>query len=110
MANVFKRKLSRNVGTSETAVGSYTVGAGTTTVVVGLTICNTTGSAVNASVSLDDSAADTYLVKDAPIPGGGSLVVIGGDQKVILETGDAINVVSDAASSLDVTMSIMEIT
>jgi hypothetical protein len=27
-----------------------------------------------------------------------------------LETGDAINVVSDAASSLDVTMSIMEIT
>jgi len=110
MANIFKRKLSRDVGNTAVAVGSYTVASNTTVVVVGLTVCNTTGSAVNASVYIVDGAsAETYLIKDAPIPGGGSLVAVGGDQKVILETGDSVEVISDAVSSLDVTMSIMEI-
>jgi hypothetical protein len=109
MANIFKRKLSRNVGNTAVTIGSYTVDANVTTVVVGLTICNTTGAAVNSSVYLNDGANDTYLVKNAPIPGGGSLVVVGGDQKVILEAGDSIEVISDVVSSLDVTLSIMEI-
>jgi hypothetical protein len=110
MANIFKRKLSQDIGITGTAIAGYTVPSQTTVVVVGLTVCNTTGSAVNASVYIVDGAAtETYLIKDAPIPGGGSLVVVGGDQKVILETGDSIEVISDAATSLDVTMSIMEI-
>lgn len=109
MANTFKRKLSRNIGDTAATVGSYTVGSGITTVIVGLTVCNVTGAAVNTSVYLYDGANNTYLVKDAPIPGGGSLVVVGGDQKVILEDGDSVKVVSDAASSLDVIMSVMEI-
>jgi hypothetical protein len=109
MANIFKRKLSRDVGNVAVAVGSYTVAANTTVVVVGLTVCNTTGSAVNTSIFINDGANETYLLKDAPIPGGGSLVAVGGDQKVILETGDSIEVISDAVTSLDVTMSIMEI-
>jgi hypothetical protein len=110
MANIFKRKLSRDVGNVAVAVGSYTVASDTTVVVVGLTVCNTTGSAVNASVYIEDADdTETYLIKDAPIPGGGSLVAVGGDQKVILETGDSVKVISDAATSLDVTMSIMEI-
>jgi hypothetical protein len=110
MANIFKRKLSQDIGITAEAVGSYTVASQTTVVVVGLTVCNTTGSAVNASVYIVDSTeSETYLIKDAPIPGGGSLVAVGGDQKVILETGDSIKVISDAETSLDVTMSIMEI-
>jgi hypothetical protein len=109
MANIFKRKLSRDVGNVAVAVGSYTVAANTTVVVVGLTVCNTTGAAVNTSIYIDDGSNDTYIIKDAPIPGGGSLVAIGGDQKVILETGDSMKVISDAVTSLDVTMSIMEI-
>jgi hypothetical protein len=109
MANIFKRKLSRDVGNVAVAVGSYTVASDTTVVVVGLTVCNTTGATVNTSIFIDDGANDTYIIKDAPIPGGGSLVAIGGDQKVILETGDSVKVISDATTSLDVTMSIMEI-
>ena len=110
MANIFKRKLSRDVGNVAVAVGSYTVASNTTVVVVGLTVCNTTGSTVNTSIFINDAAdTETYILKDAPIPGGGSLVAIGGDQKVILETGDSVKVISDASTSLDVTMSIMEI-
>jgi hypothetical protein len=109
MANTFYRKLSRSVGNTAIAVGSYTVGSGNTAIVLGLTVCNTTGSAVNTDVEIYDGANSTYLVKDAPIPGGGSLVVVGGDQKMVLQAGDAVRVVSSTTTSLDVIMSIMEI-
>jgi hypothetical protein len=110
MANTFKRQISRNIGNVAVGVGSYTVGASTTTVVVGLTICNTTGSSVAATVALNDGANDYLVVNEAPIPGGGTLVVVGGEQKIVLETGDSLTVTSDTASSLDAVMSIMEIT
>lgn len=110
MANTFTRKVSRSIGTSATAVGSYTVGASTQTTVIGLTLANRTGSQVLADVTLNDGSNDTYMVKDAPIPAGSSLVVVGGDQKVVLVTNDSIKVTSDTASSIDAIMSILEIT
>jgi hypothetical protein len=110
MANAFTRKVSRDIGTALTAVGSYTVGASTQTTVIGLTVANTSASAVSIDVTLNDGANDTYLVKDAPVPVGGALVPIGGNQKVVLITGDSIKVNSSAASSVDAVLSILEIT
>lgn len=109
MANTFYRKLSRNVGNTAATIGSYTVGSGNTAIVLGLTVCNTTGASVNSSVYVYDGSNNYYLVKDAPIPGGGSLVVVGGDQKIVLQASDSMKVISDAVTSLDVVMSIMEI-
>jgi len=110
MANDFKRKLSRSIGTSLTAVGSYTVGADTQTTVIGLTVANTTAAQVLVDATVNDGSNDTYIVKSAPVPAGGSLVIIGGDQKVVLETNDSIKVKSDTATSVDAVMSILEIT
>lgn len=110
MANTFTRKLSQNVGTTPTAVGSYTVAANTTVVVVGLTITNVSGSAIAANVFINDGAANTYIAASAPISSGSSLVAIGGDQKVVLLTGDKIYVQSSASSSMDAVLSILEIT
>lgn len=110
MANTFNRKLSRNVGTSLTAVGSYTVGSSTKTVVVGLVLANVSGSSINVDATVNDGTNDYYMIKNAPIAAGGSLVVVGGDQKIVLNTSDSIKVKSDTASSLDAIMSIMEIT
>jgi acetyltransferase-like isoleucine patch superfamily enzyme len=111
MANTFTRKLERQVGTSATDIGSYTVPSATTTIVVGLSVTNTTGSAVTANVYIQDNATNnTYLVTNAPISSGSSLVVGGGDQKIVLITGDSVYVQSSAATSLDAVMSIMEIT
>jgi hypothetical protein len=59
---------------------------------------------------VNDGSNDTYLIKSAPIPSGGTLVIIGGDQKVVLETLDSIKIKSDTAASVDVVMSILEIT
>ena len=110
MANTFNRKLSRNVGTSLTAVGSYTVGSSTKTVVVGLVLANVSGSSINVDATVNDGTNDYYMIKNAPIAAGGSLVVVGGDQKIVLNTSDSIKVKSDTAFSLDAIMSIMEIT
>lgn len=110
MANSFKRFLSANIGTSFAAVGGYTVPASNTTTAIGLSIANTSNVGVNVDVVLDNSTAQFYIVKTAPVPVGGALIVIGGDQKVVLEAGDSIQVKSDTATSVDAVFSILETT
>ena len=110
MANTFTRKLQQNVGTSPSKIGNYTVASATSTVVIGLTVTNTTGSAIEANVFVNNGVANTYVVANSPISSGASLVVVGGDQKIVLITGDSIYVQSTAATSIDAVMSIMEIT
>ena len=108
--NTFKRKLSASVGTTATAVGGYQVELNIQTTVIGLACANRTASQITTSAYLEASDGTiVYLIKDAPIPSGGSLIIIGGDQKVVMELSDQIKVVSDTASSLDVVMSILEI-
>lgn len=110
MANYFKRKLSNNVGTSLITVGDYTVPSGNQTTIIGLTISNRIASQILVDCALVDVSNNIfYLVKDTPIPSGGALVVIGGDQKVVMEVGDTIKVKSDTANSADVIMSTLEI-
>ena len=112
MANSFKNRTLRGVGTTATAVGAA-VAASTETTLIGMTIANVTSGVINVTVTLTDNAGTpnvTNLVKDAPVPTGGSLVVLGGDQKVCLVTGDIIKVTSNTASSADVIMSFLEIT
>ena len=112
MANSFKNRTLRGVGTTATAVGAA-VAASTETTLIGMTIANVTSGVINVTVTLTDNAGTpniTNLVKDAPVPTGGSLVVLGGDQKVCLITGDIIKVTSNTASSADVIMSFLEIT
>lgn len=110
MANTFTRKLSRNIGATADQVGSYTVAANTVAIVVGLTVTNTTGSAITANVYLNAAAGNTYIVANAPISSGASLVPVGGDQKIVMITGDKLYVQSSAPSSVDAILSIMEIT
>ena len=110
MANTFTRKTSQNIGATATQIGAYTVAASTTTIVIGLTCTNTTGSAITANVFLANATANTYIVANAPISSGASLIPIGGDQKIVMITGDKIYVQSSAATSIDAILSIMEIT
>ena len=110
MANIFYRKASANVGATAVTVGSYTVGSGVKTVVLGLTVSNITGSSIISDVFINNGGNNFYLVKGAPITAGGALVPIGGDQKLVLEFNDNVKVQTDSANSASVIMSIMEIT
>ena len=108
MASTFKNSVTSGVGTSQTSV--YTVPASTTATIIGLTIANTTVSNVTCDVVVTDTSTttDVFVVKGANVPSGGALVPIGGDQKVVLEATDVLKVTSSDASSLDVTVSILE--
>jgi hypothetical protein len=109
MANTFKNAASAATGTSEASV--YTVPSSTTTTVIGLTCANVTStSPIKVSIRVYDSSgsAHYYVVKNAEVFEGGALVAVGGDQKLVLETGDIIKVVSDTASSVDTIVSVME--
>lgn len=108
MANTFTRYLNKDVGTTAAAV--VTVGASTQTTIIGLSFANTTAAPISVSAYITASAVDYYLIKNATVPVGGTLVVVGGDQKTVLVTGDVLNVVSSAATSADVITSVLNIT
>ena len=112
MANEFANAQKVGVTTVQTV---YTAAAGKTCIMLELDIANTTSAVVEASVQIFDTSATTsaYIVKNAPVPAGGSLMVIAG-QKIVLEagsgaTGDEILVTSSSSSaSLDVVAAILE--
>jgi hypothetical protein len=78
--------------------------------VIGAAVSNRTASAISVDATVTDTSGSVtaYLVKAAPVASGSALVLIGGDQKVVLETGDKITVTSDTASSADVVISVLE--
>jgi|SRR5210317_587599 hypothetical protein len=114
MANSFLSETDTAVGTSPASI--YTCPSATETTIIGLSIANIVTSQILVDVILDASSRTSgaedsvYLIKDAPVPVGGTLVVVGGDQKVVMEPGDILKVVSDTASSADVVMSHLDIT
>tara|TARA_R110000803_G_scaffold17555_1_gene47321 strand:- start:1555 stop:1881 length:327 start_codon:yes stop_codon:yes gene_type:complete len=108
MANTFTSYANKDVGASAATV--VTVGAGTQTTVVGMSVANTSASPITASAYFTRSAVDYYLIKSATVPVGSSLVLVGGDQKVVLIPSDALKVVTSAAASADVVTSVLNIT
>jgi hypothetical protein len=104
MAQDFTRYKARLTGTS--AATLFTANSNDT--IVGISVANVTGSAVNASVFINDGTNDFYLVKDAPIPSGSALQVLDGGAKVVVQSGDILKVVSDTASSLDTWISTVD--
>jgi hypothetical protein len=130
MANTFLRKTSKAVGiaTSDSTwwqvgansagasqTGAYTVtGSGKTTTVIGLSITNITGSSVDVDVAISTTMAnitnDISLASSVPVPSGSVLVLVGGDQKLNMVENDLIKIKSSANNSLDVCMSVLEIT
>jgi hypothetical protein len=104
MAQNFRRFTKNNVGTAAQTL--FTADSFDT--IVGISVANVTASAVIASVYINDGTDDIYLVKDAPIPAGSSLQVLDGGAKFVVENNDALKVISDTASSLDVWVSTVD--
>ena len=108
MVNTFKLKTKKNVGITTSDI--YVVPGSTTSVVIGITLANTSGSGCNAGIGIErNSADDISLLKNAPIPQGSSLEFMQGN-KIVLETTDKLTVNSDTNNSIDVALTIMEIT
>ena len=108
MANAFKNSFLKNATTSFSNV--YVCPAATTATVIGMTIGNTGAAPITTNVSVVSATVSYVMVQDATIAVGGALVPVGGDQKVVLESGDYLKVQVSAANSADVICSVLEIT
>ena len=126
MATEFKRRVYANVPASVITHADakiYTAPANCDTVVIGLLLTNTSGASITADVGIvpqDNTEGPigastqenfTYLIKGAQVPVGSALEIISG--KVVLAntgagTGDTLCVRASLASSLDVTVSVLE--
>lgn len=130
MASKFRSASKAAVGIGLTDVYDQQLGTGQTdkqTVVVGITLCNTTSVAVNASVKIDRPAVsltvagqnpvateDIWLCRNIPVPAGSAVEIMSGNKIVLTynaanSAGDKLQAQSSAASSLDVIVSYMEI-
>ena len=69
---------------------------------------NVTSSQITVEVYINDSSNDIHLVKDAPIPAGSSLQVLDGGAKIVMQSGDALKIKSNTASSADVWVSVVD--
>jgi biopolymer transport protein ExbD len=100
MPNVLTNYTSADVGTSPTTL--YTVPAATTGTIVGLNVANTTTS----QIAVDVQVAGVYVIKGAPIPANSALSVL--DGKLVVKSTETVVVTSDAATSVDAILSVLE--
>jgi len=117
MANDFIRVCTPNISNSSNST-IYAVPAGASSaalesIVIGITMANKTSSGVTASIFIDneDATNDVFIVKDASIPAGASLEVMSGNKLVLQNdgsNGDNLEAICSAASSVDVTVSILQ--
>ena len=123
MANTFKVvNFAAEPASAGTPYVMYTAPSSTTTVVLGLVLSNIHTASVNATVNLVSDTGNrggatgslitngtSVIVKNAPVPVGGSLELMAGN-KVVLEPTDQITIDCSVADKLSGTLSIMEIT
>ena len=116
MANTFKNVTVRATSLAadtDIAIGSA-VASGATHTVIGMSIANITSGVITASVNLTNSSTETYILKDGNIPVGSSILIAGGDQKIVLwytgGNGDLIKVQSNTANSMNIILSYLEST
>jgi hypothetical protein len=110
MANTFKNSITGSIGTDGVTVYTAPVSSQVTT--IGFNISNVETQNIYVDVQLHDNseATSVYLTKNTLIPEGGSVSLIGGEQKVVLEAEDYFSVTSSVATSADVIVSVLEIT
>ena len=107
MANTFKNYFLKNATTS--AANVYVAPVATQSTIIGMTIGNTTASPITANVTVVSGGTSYFMLQNATISNGGALVPIGGDQKLVMEAGDYMQVQTSATNSADVIVSVLEI-
>tara|TARA_R100001460_G_scaffold40635_1_gene75889 strand:+ start:987 stop:1337 length:351 start_codon:yes stop_codon:yes gene_type:complete len=116
MANTFKVKTNGAMPASAgTPLTLYTVPSSTTTVVIGLMLCNIHTASVTADVQLVSDTSDTetnetvLLIKDVTIPANTTLEVLTGG-KIVIQATDILKIDCSVTAKIDATLSILEIT
>ena len=69
--------------------------------VIGIRFANLHSGSVSVDAKITRSATDFHLIKNAPIPAGGSLELIDGGSKVVMLNGDVLKAQASLTGSID---------
>ena len=108
MAQDFERTLQQNISNNSGSPTTLRAAADSDDAIIGIRCSNTSSTSVNVTVYVENSSTNYHIIKDAPIPSGGSLELIDGGSKVVLQSGDAVKAFASAASSIDVITSVVD--
>ena len=95
---------------------TYSAGSGSSaleSIVIGITLSNTTTTGITANVFLDNHTGsnDVHIVKNATIPAGSSLEVMSGNKLVLQNSGsagDVLRISAGTATACDAIVSVLE--
>ena len=104
MAQDFENGLARQVGTSAVTL----ITSNSDDAAIGVHICNRHTAAVTFKLYIERSSDEYYLQFNTPLPVGSSFNSCAQGVKINLKSGDALKVLSDTASSIDVVASFID--
>ena len=104
MAQDFRNALTREIGTGDTTI----LNAGNYDAVIGIRCCNTSASAITASVYIVNGGNNYYIAKDVSVPPNSAIELIQGGAKIVLKSGDDLYAISDVTASVDIVTSYID--
>lgn len=105
MASNFKSYVTSGIGLTESTVYA----AAYTTTIIGFSLANLKETAITVSAKLYKSDGDSsFIIKNAPVPVGSTMIAVGSEQKVVLEVGDSIKASANTVGSVDAIVSTLE--
>lgn len=110
MAEVFQRVVDAITVTADDGVDSpvYTCPAATTAIVIHCQVANVDGTnAADVNIDLYDGTEARAVVSTFSVPAESAVNPVGG--KLVLEAGDTLRAWASAASDLEITLGILEI-
>jgi len=109
MATVFKHAVNTDVGT--TPVDILQIPAGVRATVIGVNLANTTDydTVVANLYVIDENSTQAHYVRGLTIPPNSTVKVITQGERLILPETAGLRLVSDTESSIDSTISYVEI-
>jgi hypothetical protein len=101
--NLFKT-VTANVTTISSEI--YTAPAGYTAVILLAHVSNTSNSLVTVTSNHVRSTAETNIITEAPLPANDAMTLLSG--KMILQTGDKLNIQASANAAAQIILSVLE--
>tara|TARA_Y100001938_G_scaffold149559_1_gene236801 strand:- start:1274 stop:1612 length:339 start_codon:yes stop_codon:yes gene_type:complete len=108
MAQDFRNHLNDDLPTSHNDTNSLLWTGGNYDAVISIRLANISTSQVTVDVYIRNSSTDYYLIKNAPIPSGGSIELIDAGSKIVLKNGDVLYGIASAATSVDAVVSVVD--
>ena len=107
MAQDFERSYASSISNSS---GSPTtiVTSNSDDALISIRLVNKHTASVSVSVVIASGGTTYNVIKDAPIPVGGSLELIDSGSKIVIQTGDVVKAYADTASAVDCLISFVD--